>query len=88
MYSYNEVVPRTSNITACDPEMITFLLNQKKNIVEGCPISIHMGCNRKAFKSSNKSKKKKVGFKTLELEATKEQAVTRALLPWEQLSGR
>lgn len=42
-----------------------------------------MGCDRKAFKSSNKSKKKKkVGFKTSELEATKEQAVTRALLPW------
>lgn len=32
-----------------------------------------MACDRKAFKSSNKSKKKKVGFETLELETTKEQ---------------
>lgn len=62
MYSYNEVELSTRNITACDQETITFLLNQKKNTVGGCPISVHMACDRKAFKSSNRSKKKKSGI--------------------------
>lgn len=42
-----------------------------------------MAYDRKAFKSSksNDNSTKKVGFKILELETTKEQAVTRAPLP-------
>lgn len=89
MYSYNEVELRTRNITACDQEMFTFLVNHiQKNIVEGCSFSIHMACDRKAFKSSksNDNSKKKVGFKILELETTKEQAITRALLSWRTIA--
>lgn len=65
MYSYNEVELRTRNITACDQEMITFFWRIKKKIVEGCSISIHMSCDRKAFKSSESNdngKKKKSEF--------------------------
>lgn len=47
-----------------------------------------MACDRKAFKSSNKSKKtKKVGFKTLELETTKEQQSLELFFQGEQLSA-
>lgn len=66
MYSYNEVERRTRNISACDQEMITFLVNQKIYIIEGCSISIRMAYDRKAFKSSksnDNSKKKKWALK-------------------------
>lgn len=82
MYSYNEVEPSTRNIIACDQEMITFLLNQKKILLKVVLLVYIWVVIEKLLSHLIRVKKKKVGFKTLELEATKEQAVTRALLPW------
>lgn len=90
MCSYNEVELRTRNITACDQEMVTFSGESKKNIVEGCSISAHMTWIEKLLSHLNQTTivKKKVGYRILELETTKEQAVARALFPWEQLLNR
>lgn len=83
MYSYNEVERRTRNITACDQEMITFLVNQKNILLKVVLLVYIWLMIEKLLSHLNQMtiEQKKVGFKILELETTKEQAVTRAPLP-------
>lgn len=83
MYSYNEVERRTRNITACDQEMITFLVNQKNILLKVVLLVYIWLMIEKLLSHLNQMTivQKKVGFKILELETTKEQAVTRAPLP-------
>lgn len=88
MYSYNEVELTTGNITACDQEMVTFLLNEKRMLLKA--ILLVMVFHTKPFESSksNDNNKKKVGFKLGEFGTAEECALTAALLPWEKWPGR
>lgn len=90
MYSYNEVELSTRNITAYDQETITFLLNQKKKILLKVVLLVYIWLVIEKLLShlTRVKKKKKVGFKTLELETTKEQQSLELFFHGEQLPGR